>query len=603
MRRALLAVAVLAFAVSPAFAQSIPNGTITSGQIWTPSQWNSAWQSKMDYGAWSGGSLCGEGLSGTTICSGVALSAPAITGGTANNMAIGGSTAASGRFSSITDTGVTGSTQCLHVNSAGLVSGTGSDCGSGAVGVSSFNTRTGAVTLTSGDVSGASGLLSSNNLSDVASTSTTRSNIGLGTANSPSFTGLTLSGISGSTQCLHVNSSGAVSGTGSDCGAGGGGVTSFNTRTGAVTLGSSDITGAGGALLAGPATFTGQTDIAATYTGTTTYPTNYPVFYHTGAQASGLVGVRTATLLSLYGMPKANYTGSEEIALIDGFGYGGNGSYHIERYDRGTVPASSATTTSSNTLHFATTPEFIIAGAAVSNSTTGLPVGTVASTTSTTVTLTANATNAVSTGDLVNFVGPSNGAVQSGEQIGGLQFSPFDGSGDSTTAGLNTIATETQTSSGHHGTGMFFTYTPNADSNIRRYGIYISPGGLGGVTIGEASYQVAPTDLGQGTLNVASSIATGNHFRSVGTAPTVSSCGTSPTVNGTDNAGSIHVGGATACTITFATTWSSVPVCIVQDYANATPTAYLTAISTTAFTVTLTSSLTGTVFYICQGKA
>jgi len=36
-----------------------------------------------------------------------------------------------GSFSSITNTGITGSTQCLHVNTAGLMSGTGADCGSG----------------------------------------------------------------------------------------------------------------------------------------------------------------------------------------------------------------------------------------------------------------------------------------------------------------------------------------------------------------------------------------------------------------------------------------------------------------------------------------
>lgn len=39
---------------------------------------------------------------------------------------------------------------------------------------------------------------------------------------SASLSGLTLSGITGSTQCIHVNSSGVASGTGADCGAGGG---------------------------------------------------------------------------------------------------------------------------------------------------------------------------------------------------------------------------------------------------------------------------------------------------------------------------------------------------------------------------------------------
>lgn len=36
-------------------------------------------------------------------------------------------------------TGITGSTQCLHVNSAGLISGTGSDCGSGSGGVTGLS--------------------------------------------------------------------------------------------------------------------------------------------------------------------------------------------------------------------------------------------------------------------------------------------------------------------------------------------------------------------------------------------------------------------------------------------------------------------------------
>ena len=34
-----------------AFAQSIPNGTITQGEVWTPAQWNAAWQAKQDYTA------------------------------------------------------------------------------------------------------------------------------------------------------------------------------------------------------------------------------------------------------------------------------------------------------------------------------------------------------------------------------------------------------------------------------------------------------------------------------------------------------------------------------------------------------------------------
>lgn len=55
--------------------------------------------------------------------------------------AIGGTTPAAGSFTTLGATGnlttnVTGSTQCLHVNSSGVVSGTGSDCGSGGGGIS-----------------------------------------------------------------------------------------------------------------------------------------------------------------------------------------------------------------------------------------------------------------------------------------------------------------------------------------------------------------------------------------------------------------------------------------------------------------------------------
>jgi hypothetical protein len=42
---------------------------------------------------------------------------------------------------------------------------------------------------------------------------------------SPTLSGLALSDVATGTQCLHANSSGVVSGTGSDCGAGGGGLT------------------------------------------------------------------------------------------------------------------------------------------------------------------------------------------------------------------------------------------------------------------------------------------------------------------------------------------------------------------------------------------
>jgi len=52
---------------SVAIAQSVPNGQIVQGEIWSPSQWNSAFQAKVDVtnGSANGLSLSGGGLYGT----------------------------------------------------------------------------------------------------------------------------------------------------------------------------------------------------------------------------------------------------------------------------------------------------------------------------------------------------------------------------------------------------------------------------------------------------------------------------------------------------------------------------------------------------------
>jgi hypothetical protein len=107
-------------------------------------------------------------------------------------------------------------------------------------GVASFNTRTGAVTLTSADITGAGGALLA----------------------SPSFTGVPLAptAVSGA-----ANQQIATTAFVAAALAAATGVASFNTRTGAVTLTAADVTGAGGAPLASPA-----------FTGNPTAPTQAP---------------------------------------------------------------------------------------------------------------------------------------------------------------------------------------------------------------------------------------------------------------------------------------------------------------------------------------
>jgi hypothetical protein len=68
----------------------VPNGTIQQGQIWTPAQWNTAWQSKVDA---SGGFSTNETLTTPDI------NDPTIVGGTQASPAITTPTVTGGTFS------------------------------------------------------------------------------------------------------------------------------------------------------------------------------------------------------------------------------------------------------------------------------------------------------------------------------------------------------------------------------------------------------------------------------------------------------------------------------------------------------------------------
>ena len=112
-----------------------------------------------------------------------------------------------------------------------------------------------------------------------------------------------------------------------------------------------------------------------------------------------------------------------------------------------------------------------------------------------------------------------------------------------------------------------------------------------------------PGDLGTGTLNVADSITTANHLRTIGAQGAVTACGTGPRFNGgTDQAGQITTGGAvTTCTLNYATTWGSPPICMVQVFNAPTPTAYVSAQSATALQVSFSAPFNGAFQYICMG--
>lgn len=93
------------------------------------------------------------------------------------------------------------------------------------------------------------------------------------------------------------------------------------------------------------------------------------------------------------------------------------------------------------------------------------------------------------------------------------------------------------------------------------------------------------------------------HVESRGTTPAVAgSCGTSPTIVGTDVAGKVTTGtgSPTSCTITFATTWTNAPACMVT---NETTPNLARAVSTTTTVILSGTLVAGDVLaYICFGR-
>jgi hypothetical protein len=96
----------------------------------------------------------------------------------------------------------------------------------------------------------------------------------------------------------------------------------------------------------------------------------------------------------------------------------------------GTLVTNAATATSSPTIGAAAVPAWVTHGSSLFDTTSGNPIGTVASATSTTVTLTANASYAVASGDTLSFQPPQvttvNGRVYSCANGNALDVVDFD---------------------------------------------------------------------------------------------------------------------------------------------------------------------------------
>lgn len=157
-------------------------------------------------------------------------------------------------------------------------------------------------------------------------------------ATSPSFTtptlgaatasGLTLSGITGSTQCLHVNTSGVVSGTGTDCGSSGAGLTVGSTGITSGTngrilydnsgiLGELATTGSGNVVLATSPTLTTPSLGVATATSINGNTFTTGTYTLTGTAAKTLNFTNTLTLSGTDSTTMTFPTTSATIARTD----------------------------------------------------------------------------------------------------------------------------------------------------------------------------------------------------------------------------------------------------------------------------------------------
>jgi hypothetical protein len=124
-----------------------------------------------------------------------------------------------------------------------------------------------------------------------------------------------------------------------------------------------------------------------------------------------------------------------------------------------------------------------------------------------------------------------------------------------------------------------------------------SPGSVG-IQTGVAG----STGATQSTLITALLVDNVQHVTLGGTTnpPTCGTGCSSIAANSTDQRMTITTGAAvTAVTVNFGKTWVNNPVCVVST-SNSTDIPSISAISTTAFTVTLSAVITGTVYAICQ---
>jgi len=118
---------------------------------------------------------------------------------------------------------------------------------------------------------------------------------------------------------------------------------------------------------------------------------------------------------------------------------------------------------------------------------------------------------------------------------------------------------------------------------------------------GVGMYLPATNQVGFATNSTAAGYIDPNqhwHFGNTAATPTLSACGSAPSMatGSTDNSGQVNTGGGTmllSCTVNFAATFATTPFCIIspRNVSAQAAGAYISAVSTTAFTLTTVGSM------------
>lgn len=106
------------------------------------------------------------------------------------------------------------------------------------------------------------------------------------------------------------------------------------------------------------------------------------------------------------------------------------------------------------------------------------------------------------------------------------------------------------------------------------------------------------------TTSTMNTDSAGRHV-STGSTPVISACGTSPSVIGNDEAGQITIGSggiATSCTLTFASAWTTAPICLVNHQGAIVAARAVTTTTTLVIDTVLALTASGKIDYICRGR-